>query len=196
MENAAYGGPMIFRIPAGSLAALDKYGYELKKFGVPYYAYTTWVTLTLDQKVQTTKLLFEQGRPLTDDEARTILAMREDEKSGRIVNEVLLGYSENEDAPEPGAPPAAAAPVQQRQAPKAPPAAAAPVQQRQAPVAPTAQPAKAAPINDAVSKPAAPPPSQRVVQTAPVEEAVEEVAEEGGDIPDDMDALFGDLMNR
>ena len=215
MVNEAFGGPMIFRVPAGSLAALDKYGYELKKFGVPYYAYTTWVTLTIDPQKKVTKLVFEQGRPLTDDEAEIILAMREDEKSGRIVNEALVEYAA--DAVEgDGAPPAAAVPVQQR---KAPPPAAAPVAPRAATpgqptrseqkataaeprLAPVSQPAKPTTINAAMATPAAPPPSQRVVQ-APVQEvepeateaAEEELVVEGA-VPDEMSELFGDLMNR
>ena len=219
LENAAYGGPMIFRIPAGSLAALDKYGYELKKYGVPYYAYTTWVTLTIDPQKKVTKLVFEPGRPLTDEEATIIKELRDDEKSGRIVNEVLLGYSESDTDATEGAPPAPAAAVAPKTAAPVAPRQSAPVAPRATPgqptrseqiataaetrLAPVSQPAKPTTINAAMATPATPPPSQRTV-VAPVqaelppgtEEEVPEEVMEGGAIPNEMEEMFGDLMNR
>jgi hypothetical protein len=185
--NEAYGGPMIFRVPAGSLGALDKYGNELKKFGIPYYAYTTLVTLTLQNNV--TKLTFEPGRPLNDEEALIVKELRENEKSGRIVNEALPEFEGEDVTSGVTTPPKAATAIPITQPAKAAPAAATvtPINRPVPPVQTTAT------INAAVSKPATPPTSQRTVIT---EIAEETVIEENAEVPDEMDALFGDLNSR
>jgi len=213
--NEAYGGAMIFRVPAGSLGALDKYANELKKFGINYYAYTTTITITIEPQRKVTKLVFEPGRPLTDDEALIIKELREDEKSGRIVNEVTAEYEGEEATPEQNAaqaqPPKAAAtapkpvgpkPVAPQQhnrsaaeqiATRAEPRQAQPLR----PTAPAAKPVQAAnTITGAVSKPATAPVTQRqVVTEPPVEEETDEVTEMSN-VPDEMDTMFGDLIKR
>jgi len=204
LTNEAYGGAMIFRVPAGSLGALDKYGNELTKFGIPYYAYTTFITLTLQNKV--TKLTFDAGRPLNDDEALIIKELRADEKSGRIINEMDLEYETGEQA-EPTEPPKTAAPIVARPATtqQAAPQQARPVvhqrpagqtvsEQKATRAEPAVSRAVGNTISGAVSKPAAPPVSQRQVETEVVGD--EEVAEENGETPSEMEALFQDLMKR
>lgn len=198
LRNEAYGGCMIFRVPAGSLGNLDKYANELKTFKINYFTQTTFIELTIDPQKNVTKLLFEGGRPLTLEEKIIIKELREDEKSGRIINEEILGYEEGATPPQPSEPPKAAAPIPQRHpstssGPVAPqpakviphtPAVQQPIPQ------PTARPAQPTTINAAVAKPATPPPSQRTVITSPPEE------ESPGEMPDEMNELFGDLMNR
>jgi hypothetical protein len=181
LYNEAYGGAMIFRVPAGSLGALDKYGNELKKFGAPYYALTTKIIITIDPQRKVTKLVFESGRPLTDDEATIVKELREDEKSGRIVNDPNAGYEDAEEAiPEQAQPPKAAATAPKPVAPRSEAPAARPVQ-------------AASTITGAVSKPATPPASQRQIVTEPI---VEDEPQDGESVPDEMDAMFGDLMKR
>jgi hypothetical protein len=185
ITNETYGGCMIFRVPAGSLGALDKYGSELKKYGIPYYAYTTFITITIDPQKKVTKLLFEPGRPLTDEEALLVKELREDEKSGRIVNE-SIGYEAPDDEATPDSRiPSKAAPVPPKVAIPTPPTPAA----RPVPPAP---PTVKETISEAVSKPATPPPSQRTIVTEPIVEE-ETSNDEAGE---NLDELFNDLVKR
>lgn len=215
--NEALGGAMIFRCPAGSLGHLDTYAKELKGYGIPYYAYTTWLSLVIDPTKDTTKVQFSSGRPLTDEEAIIIKEMRDDERAMMIVNEALAGFeSDPVEEQQPAQPPQAAAPIQAAPQPRPPqaappiqqqsrpPQAAPPVQQRQPTpgVIPGGRPvvpgSGASPIGTAVAAPAAPPPTQRVVQQAPQEEVAtpaEEAAQQGA-APSEIDDMFGSLMNQ
>ena len=193
IENDGYGGPMLLRIPAGSLGALELYGKDLKKLGAPFYAFTTIIRFA-DGVV--TRLEFEPGKPLSDEQALIVLKHREDERTARIVNEELVpDTAEEAVAPTQQAPPAAAPPVANvrpvtpRVAPQAAPPAQPPaatggfaVASKPSPAASTAQ----SPIGEALARPATPPPSQRVVQ-APIEQV--EAAESN------VDDLFASIMN-
>lgn len=180
MRNEAYGGALIFRVPPTSLSNLDLYSDELKKMGIPFYAYTTFMEIGPNFK-----LSFEYGRPLTDDEADIVLEMRDDPRTIQMVADQIVPEEDENGFTEV---PKQAATVQ-----RIPPTQAKPVTPG---VVPTAKPAQAATINAAVAKPATPPPSQRVVQTTPAAVADEETneIEEAGQVPDELDGMFGNLF--
>lgn len=147
MANDMFGGPMLLRIPAASLKDLKAYGELLNSYHYPYYACAT--RISFDPKEAYPKFVFSAIRPLTDEEATTIMDLRDDKRVANILNEAtdLAPRQQEESAPVPSSPfeqaPAAAP---KAAAPKAaPPKAAAP---KPAP-APKAepQPAQAAPAS-------------------------------------------------
>lgn len=73
LANEVYGGPMLLRVPASSLSNLSQYGKKMSNKGFPY---NTIVTRTsFDTTVSFPKLEFNATRPLTDDEADTIIGL-------------------------------------------------------------------------------------------------------------------------
>lgn len=85
LENEALNGPMLFRVPAGSLKELRAYQDVLKGNGYPYFAVGTRVSF--DIKEAYPKFIFKPIRPLTDDEALKVMELREDDRVARILNE-------------------------------------------------------------------------------------------------------------
>jgi len=210
MKNEAFGGALLFRVPAGSLANLNQYSDELMKMDIPYFAYTTIVTLEIGAD-RVTRLTFAYGRPLTDEEADLIIAMREDQRVLSMVSDQIV--------PEEGetngtTPPQKAAAVEQKASVQQTPQRAAPAnarpatpqntsqstvqqprqlqQQATTTVTPLRQPtatpirttASQETINQAVARPAAAPQTQRTVitpeQVARQEEPQEETMEVQG----------------
>jgi hypothetical protein len=86
IENETYGGPLLLRVPAASLGELATYETKMKGFGFPLFAIGTRVRF--DPNSEFPKLLFKEIRALSDDEAVRIVALRDDPRVLRIVNEV------------------------------------------------------------------------------------------------------------
>jgi hypothetical protein len=133
MENDAFGGPMLLRVPAGSLGALEMYGKDFKKVGIPFYAYTTIISFVPGT---TTKLAFTPGRPITDEEALIIQKHRKDDRTSRIINEEIIPEDEAQTrtAPTASSPPPAAAAGAVTAPTQAPSPARPMVQQQAAPI--------------------------------------------------------------
>ncbi|QIG66906.1 hypothetical protein EVB41_075 [Rhizobium phage RHph_TM3_14A] len=90
LANELFGGPMLLRVPAASLQDLAVYGNKMQQMGYPAYAVATRISFDVNESYP--KFNFNAIRPLRDDEADIILAMRE----GQAVQRIL---SENEFAP-------------------------------------------------------------------------------------------------
>ena len=85
IDNEAMGGPMLMRIPAASLKDLKAYGDHLNSFQYPYYAVAT--RIFFDSKEAYPKFVFTAIRPLDDNEAKKVLALRDDRRVGQVLNE-------------------------------------------------------------------------------------------------------------
>lgn len=85
IDNDLFGGPMLLRIPAASLKDLKAYGDLLNTYQYPYYACAT--RISFDPKEAYPKFVFNAIRPLTDDEARKIMALRDDKRVATVLNE-------------------------------------------------------------------------------------------------------------
>ncbi len=71
LKNEMFGGPMLMRIPAASLGDLATFGSTLKQRGFTYNAVA--VRLSFDLTVSYPKLVFKAIRPLSDEEADTVI---------------------------------------------------------------------------------------------------------------------------
>lgn len=87
IDNETFGGPMLLRVPAASLADLALMGKNLKARGFPYNAVS--VRIGFDMDASYPKLTFKPIRPVTDDEAAKIKALLNDEKLTRILAEAV-----------------------------------------------------------------------------------------------------------
>lgn len=97
LKNELYGGPMLLRVPAASLAEIAQYGEKLKQMGIPSYAVAT--KIAFDAKESYPKFVLSALRTVTDDEIDTILELRGSEQVARILSEEPAVTS-------PGTPPA------------------------------------------------------------------------------------------
>ncbi len=86
-KNEIYGGPMLLRIPAGSLSNLSVYGKKMKKVGFPYNTILT--RCSFDVSVAHPKIEFNAVRPLTDEEANEIVALLGDTEFTDKIESVL-----------------------------------------------------------------------------------------------------------
>lgn len=170
IHNQSYGGPMLMRIPAASLADYADCMRQLQGSGIPFFGVV--MKVKFDPTVAYPKMVFEPQRHLSDAEADVVLALRDDPQTKRIVSEEP-SQAEATPAPLalPGQPSAkltqAAAPVVAPPAPKAAPAAPKAIAPKPAP--------KTAPV------------------AAPVEEEPsyeEEAATTGTSLDDELDALL------
>lgn len=142
IANEMFGGPLLLRCPAASLKDLKMYGDQLQSYGFPYYAVATRISFDIAEAFP--KFVFSAMRPLTDDEARQVVELRDDPRVKQILSEsVEIVHHE----PEAGQAAVPSTPFENGAAPVVPAAAAQPVQQAQ-----PAQPAQAA----QVQQPAAP----------------------------------------
>lgn len=105
INNDMFGGPMLLRVPAASLKDLKAYGELLNSYHYPYYACAT--RISFDPKEAFPKFVFGAIRPLTDDEAKMILELRDDKRVANILNEAT------DLAPRQEAPQVAASPFEQ-----------------------------------------------------------------------------------
>jgi hypothetical protein len=180
---------MLLRVPAGSLNDVATYGVGVQKLGCPYYGVVT--RIAFDPKDAFPKFVFSPVRPLSDEEADMVLALRSDPRTDRILAEAAY---------EQAAPPAQlekpAMAFEQPKPEKAPPvqpaAPAAPPVQPAAPAAPARAPrtAKAKPAPVAAS-PAVQPTAGGFGNAAP---AAQPVAAPVTGAEDDLDAEIERLM--
>lgn len=85
IRNVAFGGPMLLRVPAASLADLANFGQKLAHMGLPYYAIA--IQIQFDIKEAYPKFVFRALRQLSDDEGRIVLEMRDSPEVSRILAE-------------------------------------------------------------------------------------------------------------
>jgi hypothetical protein len=85
IRNEAFGGPMLLRVPAASLAALAQYGDGMSARGYEYYTIGTKIAFEATEAFP--KLAFEPIRPLKDDEAQSVLELRDSEIVRSILQE-------------------------------------------------------------------------------------------------------------
>lgn len=95
LANEVYGGPMLLRVPAASLQDLAMYGQKMQQMGYPYYSIAT--RIQFDAQESYPKFKISAFRPLSDEEADEVIAMRD----GHSVERIL---SENEFAAPPAGP--------------------------------------------------------------------------------------------
>lgn len=169
LDNETFGGPMLLRVPAASLAELALMGKNLKSRGFPYNAVTVRIGFDIDASYP--KLTFRPVRPLTDEEALKVRELLSDDKLERILAEAIEVQAQSSAETEGGEP---ADPLFEQPVPQGakPAAAVAPAPARnaakpQAAAAPAAAPKPAAPGPKAKAKPvAAAPAATPVVQEA------------------------------
>ena len=167
IPNELYGGPMLLRVPAASLKDLKAYGDTLNSYGYKYFAVAT--RISFDAKEAYPKFVFGAIRPLTDDEARQVMELRDDKRVATLLNETVEAMPQQQEA-------ASAAPSIFEQ----PAAAPAPAPKQEAAPAPKAAAPKAA--AKAAPKPAPAP--------APEPKA----DDEGGAVPSSFDDLLDDIL--
>ncbi len=126
LRNEALGGPLLLRCPAASLQDMAAFDSRYKGMGYPYYSMA--IKIGFDPQESYPKFTFAAIRPLTDDEARIVLELRNSPETARVVHEGT--------APAP----AQVAPPQQQAFLEAPPANAVKPQVQVQPAA--AQPAQ------------------------------------------------------
>lgn len=146
LDNETFGGPMLLRVPAASLADLAMMGKNLKARGFPYNAVT--VRIGFDMEASFPKLTFKPIRPLTDDEAEKVRELLHDDRLERILAEAVELKDDAPAAePEPPADDLFEQPVQTK--PKAAkPAAAKPAATKAAKPAPAPEPTGEASLDD------------------------------------------------
>ena len=168
IANELFGGPMLLRIPAASLKDLKSYGDTLNSYQYPYYAVATRVSF--DPQEAYPKFMFSAVRPLTDDEARQVMELREDKKVSAVLSETI------ETTPAAAAVPAS--PFEQAPVPASP--FEQPVTQQGNPAPqPAAQPApQAAPAQEAPKNPFGnTAPAEPETQAAPAQPAAQPAAQ-------------------
>lgn len=165
LDNETFGGPMLLRVPAASLADLAMMGKNLKARGFPYNAVT--VRIGFDMEASYPKLTFKPIRPLTDDEAVKVRELLHDDRLERILAEAVELKDDAPAAePEPPADDLFEQPVQNK------PKAAKPA---------AAKPAAAKPV---AAKPAAakPAPAPEPVGEASLDDDIQGILAELGDL--------------
>lgn len=226
LTNTAEGGPMLLSVPPGSLTNQAAYRDTLEEINEPYFGIVT--RLSYEQKdakgqsVKYPKVKFDylrqsDGNPwwLNDEEATTVLGLRNGEAVKRILNSNIRDDGPDTEGGEGDGsaiqggpqlrPPRAATPPSKPSSPPPPPEGSVPATSPPPPPKPVGGHAVQG-ITEAVNKPAAPPPSTRPVATAapppklravptpPVEDDGEEEAH--APIPEQssvFDKLMGDL---
>ena len=83
IRNEAFGGPMLLRVPAASLADFGNYGDGLDARGYKYFSVGT--KMSFDPGEAYPKLVFDPIRPLTDTEAEAVVDLR----SSPVVQTIL-----------------------------------------------------------------------------------------------------------
>lgn len=89
IDNEAYGGPMLLRVPAASLQDVAIFGQKMQQMGYPYYSIAT--KIAFDPNEAFPKFVFSALRPLTDAEADKVLAIRDGHTVNRILSESEFG---------------------------------------------------------------------------------------------------------
>lgn len=84
INNEVYNGPMLLRVPAASLKDIGAYAKKLEQYGYPYFGVGT--KISFDPNEPYPKFVITPIRPLTDEEAKRILELRNGEEVKRILN--------------------------------------------------------------------------------------------------------------
>jgi len=82
IDNEAYGGPMLLRIPPASLADVANYAQKIGALGYPYYAVAT--RIQFDVQSEYPRLILSASRVLSDEEAEKIAALQENRQDNTI----------------------------------------------------------------------------------------------------------------
>jgi hypothetical protein len=85
MDNEAYGGPMLLRVPAASLQDMKSYGIRMKSMGFPYNIIGT--RISFDPATTYPKFVFKEIRALKDFEIAKAEALFNDPRTVRILSE-------------------------------------------------------------------------------------------------------------
>jgi len=197
MKNESFGGAMLLRISASELSDLATYANAMKARGFPYYAVVT--RLEFDTTVSHPKLKFKPLRPLTNDEALTIIEHQHSDQVQKILADFDVGdyaapvAAATVPAPAPVAAPQPASRVIPMPAPKAPPAAVAVPAPKSAPAVATIVPPAPAATPAAARKPRA---AKPVPPAAPAPAApVETQSVEPQSLDDDIENILKDLAS-
>lgn len=210
LENVAFGGPMLFRVPASALKDLLAFSNGMSARGFPYYAVAVRIGLDID--VSYPKPTFKAMRPLTAEEAAIIVEQRSSDQVDRLLADfsdvkspdVVIppgGEFEQEPDAQP-APAAVAKPVLPPVVKPAPVAAAKPVAPKATvtklvtPTKPVPAPQTPAPPPARAAKPAvkpAPAPAPAPVEAAPEASAEAEGATSEGDLNADIASILDEL---
>lgn len=163
LHNEAFGGPMLFRVPASALKDLAQFGQLMQSRGFPYNAVA--VRIGFDTEVSHPKPTFRAIRPLKSDEAAIIMELMNSDLTERVLADynadaaprepVVPAADEDFEEPQTAAAPAPPPPAVVKVAQPKPALKAVPT----AP-APAPKPAVKAPV--AATKVPAPPPAKRV----------------------------------
>lgn len=181
VANEMFGGPMLLRVPAASLANLANYDSMLKKANVAYYGVAT--RIGFDSDVAYPKLTFQYDGKMTEklgpEHAQIILDHRKGDQVERILDQQVAG--------EHAAPAAAPTPPP---AQSTAPAAVQPIVVEDEPPAPEPAPA-AAPEPAPVEESSAPPPAEAKADAEAVDAGATPVAPPEDDIDALVDGLLG-----
>lgn len=165
--NGNFGGAMLLRVAATSIAGFVQFNDLLKSNGMSFRACVT--RIGFDPDASYPKLVFKRGRDLTEDERDNVVEMySRTEALSRILSEPAQPRDDDDDG--------------QAQTQKAPPQQQRTSKPAAAPVAPAAA-AKPRPAKPAPTKPVAPPVEEDDGDDAPAMTS-------GGD---DLDDLLKDL---
>lgn len=85
LNGEALSEPIFLRIPPASLNDLASYGQFLEAQGFPYFSVVT--RIKFDANEAHPKMIFSAQRPLSDDDAKFILPLRDDPQTLRIIGE-------------------------------------------------------------------------------------------------------------
>ena len=87
VDNEAFGGPMLLRVPAASLKDLKAYGEYMKDHGFQYYAVSSRISFDVQESFP--KFVFSAIKPLTDAQAKKVLELRGDRRVTALLNETM-----------------------------------------------------------------------------------------------------------
>jgi len=87
IANEVLGGPMLLRVPAASLQDLAVYGQKMMAMGFPYYAIGT--RISFDPAESYPKFIFNAIRPLSEEEARAVVAHQQGHQVDRILGQAV-----------------------------------------------------------------------------------------------------------
>lgn len=85
IRNETLGGALLLRCPAASLQDMAAFDSRYKQLGYPYF--TMGIKIGFDPQESYPKFVFNAIRPLTEDEARMVIEMRNSAETARVVNE-------------------------------------------------------------------------------------------------------------
>ena len=197
LRNDSFGGPMLLRVPPSALRGLAEFSSLLQKRGYPYYSVA--VRIGFDMDASHPLPTFKPIRPLTEEEAETVLELQGDDVTERVLADFSVDEAPEKEAAaetdeifeQPQTPNVAAPPAAKPAAPAPKPVTAmkpaAPVAKPAAPaVTPTTKPVAAV-------KPAAPKPAV-VRPAAPVAKPAAKPAQQEAANDSDLDADIASII--